>query len=121
MKAPTSLRVNLLKTPYNLRRSRLALSWHPNAEQTAYRVVVTRGQAGTPVFDSDWVPSPACTSVRPKGLVDALTENVLYYASVAVRDVEGGESDFSVPLAFTVAPPPAAASGIWAQGGDFAL
>lgn len=121
MKAPSSLRVNLLKTPYNLRLSRLALSWHPNAEQTAYRVAVTRGRAGTPVFDSDWVPSPACTSVRPKGLADALAEGALYYASVAVRDADGRESGFSAPLAFTIAPPPAAASGIWAQDGDFAL
>ena len=121
MKAPTSLRVNLLKTPYSLRRSRLALSWHPGAEQTAYRIAVTRGRADTPVFDSGWVPSPACTSVRPAGLSEALDAGILYYARVAIRDREGWESPLSAPLGFTVAPEPAPAAGIWAEAGDFAL
>ena len=38
MKAPTSLRLNLLKTPFGLRRDRLTLSWITSARQSAYRV-----------------------------------------------------------------------------------
>ena len=45
MSAPQNLRLNLLKTPCHLRRSRLALSWAAPADQTAYRVVVAQGCA----------------------------------------------------------------------------
>lgn len=125
MKAPTSLRLNLLKTSFGLRRDRLALSWVTSAQQTAYRVVIARGradaEAGIYAYDSGWVPSADSSSVRPVGMAEALEADTLYYAQVAIRAASGEESDLSAPLGFTVAPAPAPASGIWADGGDFAL
>ena len=102
LNAPEKLRLNLLTTPYNLRRNRLALSWHPGCDQAAYRVTVTEGRA-TPAYDSGWVTSKSCASVRPAGLSEALADGVLYYASVAVRDTaglktEGGAVIFSLPV-----------------------
>lgn len=117
---PEKLRLNLLTTPYNLRRDRLALSWRPGCDQAAYRVTVTEGRA-TPAYDSGWVTSDACASVRPAGLSEALADGVLYYASVAVRDTAGQESAFSEPMGFTVSAAPSPAAGIWAQEGDFSL
>ena len=123
--SPVSLRVNLLKTPFGVRRSRLALSWISPADQSAYRVVITRGRANAEAnihtYDSGWVISPDSASVRPVGLADALESEVLYYVRVAIRDREGNESGLSDPLGFTVAPEPAPARGIWAPEGDFAL
>lgn len=125
MKAPTSLRLNLLKTPFGLRRDRLALSWVTSAQQTAYRAVIAQGradaEAGIYAYDSGWVPSADSSSVRPIGMAEALEADTLYYAQVTIRAASGEESDFSAPLGFTVAPAPAPASGIWADGGDFAL
>lgn len=125
MKAPTSLRLNLLKTPFSLRRDRLALSWVTSAQQTAYRAVIARGradaEAGIYAYDSGWVPSADSSSVRPVGMAEALEADTLYYAQVAIRSASGEESDLSAPIGFTVAPAPAPASGIWADGGDFAL
>ena len=120
MSAPQSLRLNLLTTPYHLRRGRLALWWCPAADQAAYRVVITQGRH-TAVYDSGWVDSSACSAVRPAGMAEILKDGVLYYVSVATRDVHGSESDFSTPLGFTVAPEPRSAAGIWAAEGDFAL
>lgn len=123
--SPVSLRVNLLKTPFGVRRSRLALSWISPADQSAYRVVISRGrandEAGIYTYDSGWVLSPDSASIRPAGLADALESEVLYYVRVALRNREGNESDFSAPLGFTLAPDPAPARGIWAPEGDFAL
>ena len=125
MSAPQNLRLNLLKTPCHLRRSRLALSWAAPADQTAYRVVVAQGCAnaeeGICVYDSGWVVSADSSSVRPAGMAEALKSGILYYARVAVRSASGEESDFSAPLGFTVAAEPAPAAGIWAEEGDFAL
>ena len=125
MKAPTSLRLNLLKTPFGLRRDRLTLSWIAPANQSAYRVVVSRGradmEAGIHAYDSGWVPSADSSSVRPVGMIEALDADTLYYARVAIRSVSGEESDLSAPIGFTVASAPAPAEGIWADGGDFAL
>ena len=123
--SPRNLRINLLSTPYNLRPSRLALSWIAPADQSAYRVVVSRGRADTEAgiyaYDSGWVSSSAASSVRPGGMAEALEADTLYYAQVATRSVSGEESDLSAPIGFTVTPEPAPASGIWADGGDFAL
>ena len=123
--SPRNLRINLLSTPYNLRPSRLALSWIAPADQSAYRVVVSRGRADTEAgiyaYDSGWVSSSAASSVRPGGMAEALESDTLYYAQVATRSVSGEESDLSAPIGFTVAPEPAPAAGIWADGGDFAL
>ena len=123
--SPVSLRVNLLKAPFGVRRSRLALSWISTADQSAYRVVIAQGrtnaEAGIHTYDSGWVISPDSASVRPTGLADALESEALYYVRVAIRDREGNESDLSAPLGFTVAPEPAPARGIWAPEGDFAL
>ena len=125
MKAPTSLRLNLLKTPFSLRRDRLALSWVTSAQQTAYRAVIAQGradaEAGIYAYDSGWVPSADSSSVRPAGMAEALEADTLYYAQVAIRAASGEESDLSAPMGFTVAAAPAPASGIWADGGDFAL
>lgn len=123
--SPVSLRVNLLKTPFGVRRSRLTLSWIPPVDQTAYRVVLARGRANAEMeiysYDSGWVTSPDSASVRPAGLSAAIESEVLYYVRVAIRDAQGQESAFSAPLGFTVAPEPAPARGIWAPEGDFAL
>ena len=123
---PQKLRINLLHTPFGIRRSRLALSWVSDVpRQTAYRIVAAKGmgncEAGTYAYDSGWVPSSASASVRPADLAGILESETLYYARVAVRDSDGRESDFSAPLGFTVAPEPAPARGIWAEEGDFAL
>ena len=96
MSAPQNLRLNLLKTPCHLRRSRLALSWAAPADQTAYRVVVAQGCAnaeeGICVYDSGWVVSADSSSVRPAGMAEALKSGILYYARVAV--LGGGERFF---------------------------
>ena len=123
--SPVSVRVNLLKTPFGVRRNRLALSWISPADQSAYRVVIARGYANARTnlyfYDSGWVSSSDSAAVRPAGLADALESEVLYYVRVAIRDRKGNESDLSTPVGFTVAPDPAPASGIWAPEGDFAI
>ena len=123
MTAPERIRMNLLTTPFALRRARLALSWLPPFDQSAYRITVTQGRASTNlyVYDSGWVASSASSSVRPVGMAAALAPDTLYYVRVAVRSSTGEVSGFSAPLGFTIAPEPAPVSGIWASDGDFAL
>lgn len=128
---PQKLRINLLSVPFGIRRHRLSLSWvmantagETNAYQSAYRVVVSEGranaEAGRYVYDSGWVSSSSSSSVRPTGMADGLIADRLYYARVAIRDRQDGESAFTPPLGFTVASE-VSARGIWAQEGDFAL
>ena len=130
--SPTSLRVNLLESPFGVRRDRLAFSWvmttdphTANANQTAYRITVAQGRrncdAGTYLYDSAWIPSANSTSVRPEGLAACLTADTLYYWQVSIRDSEGNESPLSPPQAFTVGEEMASAPGIWATEGDFAF
>ncbi len=130
--SPFDLRVNLLKTPFGVRRDRLGFSWvmtadphTPNTRQTAYRVTVARGRvnldAGIYIYDSGWVHSSDSTSVRPTGLADELENDILYYWQIAIRDGAGGESPLSAPQAFTVSEGLTAAEGIWATEGDFAF
>ena len=127
--APARLRVNLLSSPFGIRRDRLAFSWvmaqAPGARQTAYRITVARGANavadGRYLYDSGWVLSSQCASVRPKGLSACLEGGVLYYWQVAVRDGAGCESLLSPPQAFTLAEEELCARGIWAEEGDFAF
>lgn len=124
--APQKLRINLLPAPFGVRRDRLALSWVSTVLcQAAYRIVVAKGkencEADVYAYDSGWVTASASSSVRPAGLDEALESETLYYARVAIRDSQGGESEFSSPIGFTVASESAPANGIWADGGDFAF
>ncbi len=124
--APRGLRLDLRRGCVCVLPEALAFSWQPGpdwngAEQAAYRLLVTAGEAGSPVFDSGFVGSSEMTGVVPPGIAGALRDSErLYRWAVRVRLTDGRVSEFQNGQFFTVAQGPLPVSdGIWAPGGPY--
>ncbi|MBO7407516.1 MAG: hypothetical protein J6V14_07770, partial [Clostridia bacterium] len=127
--APRGLRLDLRRGCVCVLPEALAFSWQPGpgwngAEQAAYRLVVTTGDAGeigSPVYDSGFVASPELTGVVPPGIAGALRGGErLYRWAVQVQLTDGRVSEFQNGQFFTVARGPLPVSdGIWAPGGPY--
>ena len=127
--APYNLKVNLLEQPFGVDRTALRFSWAmgkgaSDAKQAAYRIVIAASAElmtkGEYVHDTDWVSSASNTAVEIKDLNKKLSDNALYYWTVATRDGEGNESPASAPAPFSTAVGSkwASTDGIWALSGN---
>lgn len=119
------LKVNLLESPMGVEKDKLSFSWMTEDDgkdfiQTAYRIVIARGEKnfydGIYIKDTGWIKSSQSTAVRIEGLSELLAQDSLYYWSVAVKDRNGREKKFSAPHAFSTAVTQwQSTAGIWAE------
>lgn len=109
--APYSLKVNLLKEPYGVKKEQISFSWMDASingmqKQSAYRIVVSKRiqnlTEGNYLYDTNWVESSQNVSVL-YDLSSVLEDNELYYWQVQIRNEEGMESSLSEAQAFTTA------------------
>ena len=123
---PRGLRLDLRRECVCVLPEALAFSWQLGPDRTgacqeAYRITVSVGEAGIPVYDSGFVSSAEMTGVTPEGIAGALTDGErLYRWAVQVRLTDGRVSEFQNGQFFTVAQGPLSVSnGMWAPGGPY--